>query len=108
MVELVRFGVKNFKSINDIEIDIGSFNIIVGKNNTGKSTILDAIEIFLKELKSNGDPLDDHVWPRGIRDGRQIEFSALFKITRNDLRNDVSGVLDCIDNDCFNNSYSFL
>ena len=86
MVELVRFKVKNFKSIDEIEIDIGDFNIFVGKNNSGKSTILDAIEIFLKSLRHEEDPLDDHVWPRGILDDRQIEFTALFKLTRDDVR----------------------
>ena len=89
MVKLVRFKVKNFKSISEIGIDIGNFNILVGKNNTGKSTILDAIEIFLKELKSDGDPLDDHVWPRGICDATPIEFTALFKVYRDDVREGV-------------------
>jgi len=38
------FRVKNFKRFKDFELnDIGDFNIIVGDNNVGKSTLLEAL-----------------------------------------------------------------
>ena len=45
--------VKNFKSLKDFEIKkLGSVNLIVGKNNSGKSTVLESIRI----LAAKGNP----------------------------------------------------
>jgi AAA15 family ATPase/GTPase len=44
-------NIKNFKSLTDLTIEeLGPLNLIVGKNNSGKSTVLEAIRI----LASNG------------------------------------------------------
>lgn len=43
-MEIARLSIKNFKSVNSIEIeDIDDCLILVGQNNSGKSTIMDAI-----------------------------------------------------------------
>lgn len=44
--------IKNFKNIKELSInDLGRVNLIVGKNNVGKSTLLEALSIYV----SNGD-----------------------------------------------------
>ncbi|GHU58104.1 hypothetical protein FACS189444_1270 [Spirochaetia bacterium] len=45
--------VKNFKALKDFEISkLGRFNLIVGKNNSGKSTVLESLRI----LAAQGNP----------------------------------------------------
>ena len=40
--------IKNFRSYKDeVEIEFGNLTAFVGKNDIGKSTILEALEIFL-------------------------------------------------------------
>lgn len=38
-----RLKVKNFKSLKDTEIEFGKFNVLIGRNNTGKSNIIDVL-----------------------------------------------------------------
>ncbi|SEH54349.1 Predicted ATP-dependent endonuclease of the OLD family, contains P-loop ATPase and TOPRIM domains [Paenimyroides aquimaris] len=56
-----KLSVKNFKCYNEIEINFDpNFNLIIGENNSGKSTILDALRLwqlafqkFLKDRTNN-------------------------------------------------------
>ena len=48
-MRLISAKIKNFKSLEDIELDFRDLTIIVGANATGKSNCLKALE-FLKEL----------------------------------------------------------
>jgi AAA15 family ATPase/GTPase len=44
--------IKNYRNLKDFRIDsVGQINLITGKNNTGKSTILEAIAIYASEGK---------------------------------------------------------
>src|SRR5215211_6752956 len=61
---LKRVSIKNFRSIRDITVDIGSQTAIVGGNGTGKSSVLRAIDRFFGT--STGVELDDFF-------GRQVE-----------------------------------
>lgn len=44
MIEKVR--VRNFRCLRDVEVPLGPLNFLVGANNTGKSSFLDAIEVL--------------------------------------------------------------
>ena len=45
-MQLVRLRIRNYKVIRDMEIcDIENALILVGKNNTGKTSVLDAIRV---------------------------------------------------------------
>lgn len=44
MIKAIKF--KNFKTHKNLTVYLNSFNILVGPNNSGKSTILDALRIF--------------------------------------------------------------
>ena len=41
MIDIIR--IKNFKSIVDLTLDLGRFNVIIGANGCGKTNILEAI-----------------------------------------------------------------
>ncbi len=46
---LKKLKVKNFKSLENLELNLGKFNVLIGRNNSGKSNILDCLK-FLSEL----------------------------------------------------------
>ena len=52
-MSIKRIEIKNFKSIEDIKLDIDQLNIFVGQNGTGKTTIQKAIEYFYANLTEN-------------------------------------------------------
>jgi len=82
---ITRLQVRNFKSLRDIDIELGPLNVLVGPNMSGKSNILDALhflwEIFFPEGGRPGvgsaiaerGGIDDTVW-KGA-DDRQITIS---------------------------------
>ena len=39
-------SIKNFKSIKNVDLDCSRINIFIGKPNTGKSNILEALGLF--------------------------------------------------------------
>jgi putative ATP-dependent endonuclease of the OLD family len=52
-MKLEAVNIKRFRSIDDILMtDCGSFNVLIGKNNSGKSSILTAIQAFFTCIKS--------------------------------------------------------
>ena len=52
--------IKNFRSYkNETKINFGDLNVFVGKNDIGKSTILEALDLFFNE-GSGVVKLDNH------------------------------------------------
>ncbi len=85
-MKLVEFHVRNFKSIENASLlNIGSFNILVGRNNVGKSNVLDALEIFLLGLGRDGSSsLDGQVTQDGTGD-KSVFFSAVFHLPQEEI-----------------------
>ena len=48
-MKLKRIEVKKFKTIENVTIDIDDLSILIGENNSGKSNILRAIDLFYQE-----------------------------------------------------------
>lgn len=42
---LTKIGVKNFKKVSDVELELSHLNILVGANASGKSSILQALHL---------------------------------------------------------------
>ncbi|MCI8853135.1 MAG: AAA family ATPase [Lachnospiraceae bacterium] len=78
-MQLVRIHIKNFKSVRDLCIsDIENALILVGKNNTGKSSVLDAICLAGGVYQ---------VKPEDFNERQQnIEIQVSLKITPEDLK----------------------
>ena len=53
MIELVGFNIKNFKSLNDFNLEFKKFSCLIGLNSSGKSTILHAVDFISQQM--NGD-----------------------------------------------------
>jgi predicted ATPase len=53
MITLLK--VRNYKSLENVELPLGSLHVLVGPNNSGKSNLFDAFQ-FLRELAEIGGP----------------------------------------------------
>ncbi len=79
---LKRLKVKNYKSLEDIEIPLKPLTVFVGPNNAGKSNILDCL-LFLRELLEQGPPAVHSrggfrylVWGGDLKRQIEIELDA--------------------------------
>jgi putative ATP-dependent endonuclease of the OLD family len=89
-VKLESLRVANFRSIDNIAlVECGSFNVLIGKNNSGKSTILSALYAFFGAIKGGalvsidppvGSRLDFHK----SRKQAPIELAATFRLDSNE------------------------
>ena len=71
-MKLVKLNLKNFRSFDsDTEIKISDLNVIIGKNDVGKSTILEALDIFF-----NGKPDKNDLSVNN--DNARIEITCFF------------------------------
>ena len=78
-MKIVACSVKNYKVIRNLQMkDIESAAILVGKNNCGKTLILDAIRTALGYV-----PLEDRCYCDSTQD---IRIEITFEITEDDLR----------------------
>ncbi len=104
---LEELKLKNFRCFKDYKIEFDKFNIIVGKNNTGKSTIIDALKVvsnarryapyrdyYLEDkdvpfsqinLRYNYTeikivfPIDDRPYAEFLKDGTHIDNKTLLR-----------------------------
>lgn len=57
--QLEKVWFRDFKGFSDTTIDLGNFNVLVGVNNAGKSTVLEGVELLfsLLAIHAEGDQL---------------------------------------------------
>ena len=59
MLTLTNLKIQNFRLLKDVEIQqLGRVNLIVGKNNAGKSSVLEALRIY----EALASPLLLEIW----------------------------------------------
>jgi len=76
-----RIHIKNYKCLRDVTVDLGDFTILIGPNDSGKSSFLEVIQTFGKIAQPNftgifqGDrSLDNLVWRKDA--GRNIVWEV--------------------------------
>lgn len=47
-MKLSKIKIENFRGYDNVEIEFSNLSVIIGQNDVGKSTLLDALNIFLK------------------------------------------------------------
>lgn len=62
---LKTINIKNFKSVNDLEIDLGRINVFIGENGCGKTSILESISVASAALSNKLD--QEFLSSRGVR-----------------------------------------
>jgi predicted ATP-dependent endonuclease of OLD family len=61
-MKIKKLVLENFRAYSGAEIDFDpNFNVIIGRNDVGKSTILEALEIFFNNETVKIDINDEHV-----------------------------------------------
>lgn len=73
--------IKKLRSLRDVEIELGKFNVLVGPNASGKSNLLDSLA-FLSEIAQK--PIGDAFKPRGgfehvVFGGEEKEIEFFFE-----------------------------
>lgn len=93
MVTIKRVHIKNFRSIVDETIELKDFNCFVGKNDSGKSNVLKALNLFFNEKTDFDTPFDfesdySKFAKRGQKQAREISialestvYKGLHKVT---------------------------
>lgn len=85
-MKLIKFGIKNFRGFgNELqEVKIDNFTCLVGKNDAGKSSIFDAMDVFFNGFK-NIDSDDAHIDSHGNR-AKKVELSGTFDVEDSQIK----------------------
>lgn len=80
-MRLKQFKIKNFRGYNDeVEISLDDLTVFVGKNDIGKSTVLEAMDIFFNEAKGTIKFDKDDVNKAALAGGDdETVFTAIFE-----------------------------
>jgi predicted ATP-dependent endonuclease of OLD family len=80
-MKLIKLKIKNFRGYKDeVEIEFGSLTSFVGKNDIGKSTILEALDIFFNEGKGVVKLDKDDINKQALADNdNEIVISVCFE-----------------------------
>jgi putative ATP-dependent endonuclease of OLD family len=86
-MKLVSMTIKNFRSYaNETNIRFDDLTTIIGKNDIGKSTIMEALEIFFNNNTVKIDPSDKNAWS----DNHDIEITCEFTDLPSELVLDIT------------------
>jgi predicted ATPase len=72
--------VESFKSLENVEIELGRVNVFIGANGSGKSNLLEAIGVL--GAAANGRVDDEALLRRGVRPGLPVLYKSSFKHSR--------------------------
>lgn len=73
-MKLVKCRIENFRSYENVEFNFSDLSVIIGKNDVGKSTLFDALDIFFENNKA----LEDDVNINSSEN--QFSITCFFKI----------------------------
>jgi energy-coupling factor transporter ATP-binding protein EcfA2 len=77
---LKTFKVESFKSLENVEVELGRVNVFIGANGSGKSNLLEAIGVL--GAAANGRVDDEALLRRGVRPGLPVLYKSSFKGSR--------------------------
>jgi len=78
MIETIK--VRDFKSLVNVEVELGTVNVFIGANGSGKSNLLEAIGIL--GAAASGLVNDESLKYRGVRPGLPVLYKSSFKKKR--------------------------
>ncbi len=81
MITIKRISIKNFRSIVNETIDLKDFNCFVGKNDSGKSNVLKALNLFFNDKTDFNTPFEfqsdySKLAKRGAKQAKEIVISV--------------------------------
>ena len=72
-MQIKNIKVSNFKSFEEVNVDLGRFNVLIGANASGKSNFINILQ-FLKDIAENG--LDNAISMQGVDYIQNINIGA--------------------------------
>lgn len=88
-MRLLSLSIENFRSYKDrVTVNIGDFTALMGRNDVGKSTILEALEVFFNNQIVKIDQSD----PCVHNEGKNVEIGCVFDHYPESLTLDVNSV----------------
>ena len=87
-----KFSIKAFKSLFNVEFELGKVNVFIGANGSGKSNLLEAIGVL--GAAANGQVNDEALLHRGVRPGLPALYKSSFKGFRTRSRIHLEAVSD--------------
>lgn len=106
MITINKVHIKNFRSIVDETIELKDFNCFVGKNDSGKSNVLKALNLFFNNKTDFDSPLDfesdySKLAKRGQKQAREISIELEIIVPETFKENGVkSGLKFGVQKDC--------
>src|ERR1039458_6037869 len=73
---ITKVSIEAFKSLEEVEIDLGNLNVFVGANGSGKSNLLEAIGVL--SAAADGKVTDQTLLQRGVRPGVPKLYKSAF------------------------------
>jgi energy-coupling factor transporter ATP-binding protein EcfA2 len=73
---ITKISVRAFKSLEEVEVDLGNLNVFVGANGSGKSNLLEAIGVLA--AAADGKVTDQTLLQRGVRPGVPKLYKSAF------------------------------
>ncbi|OYR72601.1 ATP-binding protein [Halorubrum ezzemoulense] len=60
MTQISKFRISGFKGIDELEVEAGDFTLITGKNNAGKTSLMESIDLLFnpENIRGFGDEVD--------------------------------------------------
>lgn len=84
-MRILKVIVKNYKSLRDIEVEFDKLTILIGRNSSGKSNFLEALQLFFyqftPELTKEVPGCTDYLWHNRVT-REPIEFTVTVMLTR--------------------------
>jgi len=84
-MQLVRFRLSNFRGIRELDLELEDLEVIFGRNNTGKSTVLEALSEYAKLIRgrSSGNWYTNNV--RNRNENLAIEFVTTLHLSHTEI-----------------------
>jgi energy-coupling factor transporter ATP-binding protein EcfA2 len=74
---LTKITIESFKSLEEVEVELGQVNVFVGANGSGKSNFLEAIGVLSAAASGRVD--DEALMRRGVRPGLPLLYKSAFR-----------------------------
>jgi energy-coupling factor transporter ATP-binding protein EcfA2 len=79
-----RVSIRSFKTLENVEVDLGNINVFIGANGSGKSNLLEAIGVL--SAAADGKVNDQVLLQRGVRPGVPSLYKSSFPSVRDSSR----------------------
>ncbi|MBP2605546.1 AAA family ATPase [Acinetobacter calcoaceticus] len=76
--------IKNYKSIKEIDVEVGKFNVLIGENGAGKSNFLESLASYSAVIANNFS--NEFMLSRGIR---VVESNDIFSCFKGKLEDEI-------------------